>query len=130
MVVAALAIERRRIDLARDKQDRDRVGPAFGHAGEGIGRARPGRRADDSGAAGHARVSIGGEGAGLLVANQDGVDRAGPPRDGVVDRRRVRARHAEKMTHTKWPIRHSTRTSAPFLMPVPSDWNYEKMSAS
>ena len=78
VVVAAFAIERRRVDLAGDQKDRHRIGPAFGDARERIGRARPGRRANDAGAARHARIAVGRERPCLLVANQDGVDRAWP----------------------------------------------------
>ena len=98
MIVAALAVERRRVDLAGEQEDGDGVGPAFGDPGQGVGRAGAGGCAHDAGPARDARVPVRGEGAGLLVADQDRANRARPS-DRVVDRRRVRARHPEKMTH-------------------------------
>ena len=99
VVVAALAIQGVGIDLAGDQQDRDGIGPALGDAGQRVGRAGPGGGADDAGLSRHPRRAVGGEGGGLLVADQERPDRAGP-RQGVVDRRRVRARHPEQATHS------------------------------
>ena len=96
VVIAALAIEGVGVHLAGEQENRDRVGPALGDARQGVGRARAGRRADDPGLARDPRIAVGGEGAGLLVANQGRADRAGPA-DRIVDRRRVGTRHPKKM---------------------------------
>ena len=48
VVIAALAIQRVGVDLAREQEDRHRVGPAFGDPGQRVGRAGAGGRADDA----------------------------------------------------------------------------------
>ena len=101
VVVAAFAIERCRIELARDKEDRHGIGPAFGHASECIGGAGAGCRAHDSGRPTSACVSIGGEGTGLFVAN---AGRCRSIQAGVRWRHRwsssVEPGHAKEMTDT------------------------------
>ncbi len=99
VIVAALAVQRIGVDLAGEQEDRHRVGPALGDAGQRVGRAGAGGGADHPGLAGDPGRAVGGEGGGLLVADQERPDRAGP-RQGVVDRRRVRARHAEQAAHS------------------------------
>ncbi len=99
VIIATLAIERVGVDLTREQEDRDRVGPAFGDSRQRIGRAGAGRRADDSRPARDPRVAIRGEGAGLLVADQDRANGARSA-DRVVNRRRVRARHPEQIAHS------------------------------
>ena len=78
MIVAALAIEGVGVDLPGKQEDRERIGPALGNAGKRVGRARSGGRAHDPGLARHPGIAIGGERAGLLVADQRRADRPGP----------------------------------------------------
>ena len=96
VVIAALAIEGVGVHLAGEQENRDRVRPAFGDPRQGVGRARAGGRADDPGPSRDPRIAIGGEGAGLLVANQGCADRARPA-DRIVDRGRVGTGHPKKM---------------------------------
>ena len=98
VVIATLAIEGVGIHLPGEQENGDRVGPALGDARQGVGRARAGGRADDPGLSRHPRIAVGGEGAGLLVANQRCADRAGPA-NRIVDRGRVGTRHPKKMPH-------------------------------
>ena len=61
MIVAAFVIEGVGVDLTGKQEDRDRIGPAFGNPGEGVGRARSGSRAHDARFARHTGIAIGGE---------------------------------------------------------------------
>ena len=86
MIVAAFVIEGVGVDLAGKQEDRDRIGPAFGNPRECVGRAGPGGRTHDARFARHPSIAIGGERAGLLVADQGRAD-CPVPSDRIVDRR-------------------------------------------
>ena len=94
VVVAALAVEIARVDLAGDQEHGQRVGPGLGHAGQGVGCTWPGRRTDDSRSSRHPRIAVSHERPGLLVAGENSRDPAAAPQ-GVVNCRRVRPGHAE-----------------------------------
>ncbi len=94
VVIATLAVEVGRVHLPGEQEQGDGIGPGLGHPRKCIGRPGAGRGANDARPRGNARVSIGHECPGLLVAGQDRAHRAGS-RQGVVDCRGMRSGHAK-----------------------------------
>ena len=96
MVIAALTVEIGHVHLSGEQEQGDGISPGLGHPRKGVGRPWTGRGANNARSRGDPRITIGHECPGLLVAGQDRFDHFSP-RQGVVDRRRMRPGHAKDM---------------------------------